>query len=398
MSKEYIFPKNFLWGTATAAHQTEGYNTNTDWWQWEQKLKDYKVSPAEPSGIACDSYNRYEEDFDLCLQLNNNAVRISIEWARIEPQQGKYDENEINHYKKVLIAAKGRGLKTFVTLHHFSNPIWFADMGAWLNIKAPSIFASYAKKCAQEFGDLIDYYITINEPQVVALMSYTLGAWPPHMASYPKSLAAQLNLARAHVSAYNAIKKVANYPVGLVNNIVWFYPAEDSKDAIDKTSAKILNFLNSDIYMYPLKKKMDFLGLNFYFTTRIKDGKRVNLDDVQSDMGWWVNASGLENVLLSLKKYNIPIYITENGVADAMDKIRKAFIRDMLIATHNAMEQGVNVKGYFYWSLIDNYEWQKGYWPRFGLVEIDRDNNLQRKPRPSFYYYADICRNGKIEA
>ena len=398
MSKEYIFPKNFLWGTATAAHQTEGYNTNTDWWQWEQKLKDYKVSPAEPSGIACDSYNRYEEDFDLCLQLNNNAVRISIEWARIEPQQGKYDENEINHYKKVLIAAKGRGLKTFVTLHHFSNPIWFADMGAWLNIKAPSIFASYAKKCAQEFGDLIDYYITINEPQVVALMSYTLGAWPPHMASYPKSLAAQLNLARAHVSAYNAIKKVANYPVGLVNNIVWFYPAEDSKDAIDKTSAKILNFLNSDIYMYPLKKKMDFLGLNFYFTTRIKDGKRVNLDDVQSDMGWWVNASGLENVLLSLKKYNIPIYITENGVADAMDKIRKAFIRDMLIATHNAMEQGVNVKGYFYWSLIDNYEWQKGYWPRFGLVEIDRDNNLQRKLRPSFYYYADICRNGKIEA
>lgn len=398
MSTTYTFPKNFIWGTATSAYQTEGNNINTDWWQWEQKIKPADTMPAEPSGNACDSYTRYEEDFDLCVRCNNNGVRISIEWARIEPKPGEFDQNEINHYKKVLIAAKGRGLKTFVTLHHFSNPVWFADMGAWLHHDSPSIFAKYVNKCVEEFHELIDAYIPINEPQVIALMAYTLGAWPPHISSYPKSLMVQINLARAQMRAYRVIKRKGDYKVGLVQNIAWFYPAENSENPIDTTSAKILNFMNNDLFMRPLHKYMDFIGLNYYFTSRIKEGKRDNLDDVQSDMGWWVYPKGLEQVLLSLKKYNKPIYITENGVADAMDKIRKAFIRDMLIATNDAMQQGVNVKGYFYWSLIDNYEWQKGFWPRFGLVEIDRENNLQRKPRASYYYYSEICRNGKIEA
>jgi beta-glucosidase len=354
--------------------------------------------PAESSGIACDSYNRYEEDFDLCVKCNNNSVRISIEWARIEPRPGEFDQNEINHYKKVLIAAKGRGLKTFVTLHHFSNPIWFSDMGAWKNMESPSIFARYVNRCVEEFHELIDAYIPINEPQVIALMSYTLGAWPPHIASYAQSLLVQINLIRAHSRAYRVIKKHGNCKVGLCQNIAWFYPAENSSNPIDNTSATVLNFMNKDLFILPLQKYTDFNGLNFYFTSRIKEGKRENLDDVQSDMGWWIYPRGLEQVLLSLKRFKKPIYITENGVADAMDKIRKAFIRDMLIATNNAMKQGVDVKGYFYWSLIDNYEWQKGFWPRFGLVEIDRENNLQRKPRPSFYYYSEICRNGKIEA
>lgn len=398
MGTTYSFPKHFIWGTAMSAYQTEGNNTNTDWWQWEQKIKPGPTSATEPSGIACDSYNRYESDFDLCVQLHNSAVRISIEWARIEPEQGKFDESEINHYRKVLIAAKGRGLKTFVTLHHFSNPIWFADLGAWLNPKAPKIFANYVKKCASEFNELIDFYMPINEPQVVAMMGYTIGAWPPHISNYAKSLFVQLNFVRAHIAAYNIIKKYGDRPVGIVQNIVWFYPAEDSSNKIDKTATKVLNFLNNDFIIRPLKNKTDFIGLNYYFTTRIRDGKRANLDDVQSDMGWWIHPESLVKVLLALKKYKKPIYITENGVADALDKIRKAFIRDMLISCHSAIQKGVDLKGYFYWSLIDNYEWQKGYWPRFGLVEIDRENNLQRKPRSSFYYYSDICANGKIEA
>lgn len=398
MSKVYTFPKNFAWGTATAAHQIEGNNTNSDWWYWETHKNPGQELPKDESGIACDSYNRYEEDFDLCVALHNNSVRISVEWARIEPHEGHFDEKEIEHYKKVLIAAKGRGLKTFVTLHHFTNPMWFANKGAWLNLKAPKLFANYAKKCAEEFGGLVDYFVTLNEPQVVAMMSYTIGTWPPHHTGYPKSLMSQINMARAHIAGYKAIKKIGDYPVGLVQNIMWFYASEDSKLPADAIAARILNFMNNDLFFIPTVKYTDFIGLNYYFTTRIKNGKRANLDDVQSDMGWWINPESLERILLALKKFKKPIFITENGVADAEDKLRKAFIRDMLISCHNAMQKGVDVRGYFYWSLIDNYEWHQGYWPKFGLVEIDRENNLQRKPRPSFFYYAEICRNGKIEA
>jgi beta-glucosidase len=395
--KVYEFPKDFIWGTAMSAYQTEGNNTNTDWYQWEAQKNPEEKYPLEPCGIACDSYNRYNEDFELCEKLNNNAVRISIEWARIEPEHGRFNHDEIEHYRKVLKTAKMKGLKTFVTLHHFTNPAWFAQLGGWLNVKSPAFFKTYAKKCAEEYGGLIDMFCTINEPQVLALLCYTNGTWPPNRKSFPQSLLVQTNLMRAHSAAYDEIKKVGNYKVGIVKNIQWFYTADDSTSPSDKSTVAFMNFINSDFFLMPIKRKLDFIGLNFYFTTRIKNGVRDNLDDLQNDLGWWIYPKGLECVLLNLKKYNLPIYITENGTADAWDKIRKSFIKDMLISCHNALMKGVKVKGYFYWSLIDNYEWHQGYWPRFGLVEVDRDNNLMRKPRPSYYYYAEICRNGKIE-
>ncbi len=202
------FPAHFLWGTATSAYQIEGNNSNTDWWYWENNKKRGQKYPLESSGLACDSYNRYEEDFDLCKELNNNAVRISVEWARIEPSEGKFDYREIAHYKKVLSAAKDRGLKTFVTLHHFTNPLWFYKKGGWTNIRSPHYFARYAKECAKEFGPLVDVYLTINEPQVYALMSYTVGKWPPNKSNLFLSLIVQLNLMSAHNEAYKKIKSV----------------------------------------------------------------------------------------------------------------------------------------------------------------------------------------------
>lgn len=395
MSKTYQFPKDFLWGTATSAFQTEGNNRNTDWWTWETGYrKNYKY-PYEKSGNACDSYSRYEEDFDLCVGLNNNAVRISIEWARIEPKPGEINLEEIEHYKKVLLAAQKRNLKVFATLMHFTIPQWLAKRGGWLNPKSISCFAEYCKLCAREFGPLVHSFITINEPLVYTTMSYINGIWPPSVQNVFSAIIVENNLTLAHIKAYQAIKSIGNYQVGLVENVAHFYYKPGILSPIGFVVTKLLTFFNVDIHLLRIKNHSDFIGLNFYFTTRFSGVFAENVDDRQSDLNWWIYPKGLEKVLLHLKQYNLPIYITENGLADEWDTQRKDFIKDMLISAHNALEQGVDLRGYFHWSLIDNYEWHQGFWPKFGLVYVDR-NNMSRTPRPSFYYYADICKNGRI--
>ena len=377
------FAKDFLWGTATSGHQTEGNNINSDWWKWENGI----------SAKACDSYNRYEEDFNLAVQLNNNAVRIGVEWSRIEPTKGKFSQKELGHYKKVLRAAKSRNLKTFVTLHHFTSPKWVS----WTNKKTPEQFANYAGMCAKEFGDLVDVYLTINEPQVYAMQSYLRGIWPPQKKNIFLSLLVQINFIRAHNKAYKIIKGVGNYKVGIVKNIVWWQISKQSKTKIaDYVIAKTLQFLSSDFFLIPIKKHLDLIGLNYYFTKEIKNLKFCEPHDKISDLGWWLNPAGILYVLLNLKKYKKPIYITEHGVADRKDKQRAWWINETLKYCHHAIEQGVPLKGYFHWSLIDNYEWAEGFEPRFGLVEIGRENNLERKPRGSFFDYAEICKTGRL--
>lgn len=397
MSTSFKFPDGFLWGTATSAHQTEGNNTKSDWWEWEKnRVKQDRQYPLEESGMACDSYHRYEEDFDLCIKLNNNAVRLSIEWARIEPEEGKFDEKEIEHYKRVLISAKNRKLKVFATLHHFTNPQWFANKGGWESMKSPKYFARYAKKCAEEFGGLVDVFLTINEPQVYTLLAYSRAIWPPSKANVLLVLLVQFNMIRSHIAAYKTIKARGNYPVGIVKNVMAQEYTPHKFDLHDKLMSNFLHYLQNGFFLKPLLKYMDLIGLNYYFTNRIKNFRINNDNDVMSDLGWWIYPKGLEHVLLKLKKYNLPIYITENGLADAADKNRTWFIKEMLKACHRAIKQDVQLKGYFHWSLLDNYEWHEGYWPKFGLVEIDRHNNLERRPRKSFFYYSEVCKKNQV--
>lgn len=293
--------------------------------------------------------------------------------------------------------AKDRNLKTFVTLHHFTNPIWFSKKNGWLNSKASKLFANYAKKCAQEFGALTDVFLTINEPQVLALMAFTNGTWPPNKKNLFSSLRVQLNMMLAHKKAYKSIKKVGDYSVGIVKNIVWYETDPFKNNPVDKLICKFMNYIGRDFFLRPIIKHIDLLGLNYYFTNRITNLKSVSPSDYVSDLGWWINPPGLAKILEHLNTYNIPIYVTENGLADSTDRFRKTFLQDMLIACSQAITNGVPLKGYFHWSLIDNYEWHHGFWPRFGLVEIDRANNLQRKPRPSFYYYAQVCKENEIK-
>lgn len=398
VEKIFTFPKDFVWGTATSAYQTEGNNKNTDWWEEEQITSTADIAP-EPSGIACDSYNRYEEDFKLAKSLNTNAIRLSVEWARIEPEEGVFDQIEIDHYKKVLQTAQSLGLKTYVTLHHFTNPLWFSKIGGWTNMKSADYFSRYARKCAEEFDGLADMFFTINEPQVYALMSYTVGTWPPYKKNYFSSLMVQINFMRAHRKAYDEMKKVNPAPVGIVKNIVWYEVHNKRFDIsypFEALIAKFLYFLNSDFFLRPIMSKTDTIGLNYYFTNRIKGFGLDNPNAFVSDLNWWIDPIGLEKVLLDLKKYHKDIYITENGLADAKDKIRSEFINVMLTSCAHAIEQAVPLRGYFHWSLLDNYEWHHGFWPRFGLIEINRTNDLERKPRKSAEFYAKICKEGKI--
>ena len=389
------FPEGFTWGTAMSAHQIEGNDKNCDWWDWELERQGKNKYPLEKSGDACRSYEMYDEDFSLCEKLNNGAVRISLAWNRIEPKKGEYDEKEIKHYKDVLISAKKHNLKVHLTLHHFTSPSWLSKEGGWLNNRSAIHFERYAKKCAMEFSDYVENISTINEPQVYALMSYVNGTWPPNRKNIFYSLLVQINFLRAHKKAYKAIKKIKNTPVGIVKNIVWYDKHPKSGNWLDKITAKILFWLNCDFFIDPIKKQLDFIGLNYYFTTFISNLKKRNIDDFNSDLGWWINPDGLFNVLKHLRKYDLPIYITENGVADSKDTIRERFIKEMLLSCLKAIKEYVNIKGYFYWSLLDNYEWHEGYWPKFGLCEIDK-NTYERIPRKSFYYYSDICKNNEI--
>jgi len=365
------FPKDFLWGAATAAYQVEGGNFNSDWEKYPPK------KGKGPAGIACDHYNRFEQDFDLAKQLNHNAHRLSIEWARIEPKQGEFSQKEIEHYREVFKALKDRGFKIMLTLHHFTLPCWFVDLGGFEKKKNLIYFQRYAEKMLNEYGDLIDFWTPTNEPNVYSGVGYLVGLWPPGRKNpflYFKTLS---NLVRIHKSIYNIFHEQGAV-VGSVKNCIYL-----------TKPFRILGLLQNHWFLKKVKNYQDFIGLNYYFVYRKKT-------KITSDMGWSIYPKGIYFLLKELKKYNKPIYITENGIADADDSRRKDFIKTHLEQVHRAIKEGVDVKGYLYWSLMDNFEWADGYGPRFGLIEIDY-NTMERRIRKSAEFYADVCKNNQLE-
>ena len=396
------FPKGFLWGAATSAHQTEGNNTNSDWWAWEHSQKrseQLKAQGKNPqnyySGMACDSYNRFDEDFALAQHLNHNATRLSVEWARIEPKEGEFNEGALEHYEKVLRSAKYHGLATFVTLHHYTNPLWFAKKGGFEKKQNISNFHGYVEKTAKRLDEYADFWLVLNEPEEMISLSYWLGIWPPQKKSVFSSLALARNLKCAFEGSVKILKNISTKPVGMACNL------HDLRSS--GGLSWFIAYLRQKFNRYIFEKSVDFcdfIGLNYYFHHHVEvlgNRKHSHSHHQVSDLGWGIHPEGLEWVLLSLKKYNKPVYITENGLADAKDSKREQFIKDHLFHLHRAIEQGVDVRGYLHWSLIDNFEWDKGFAPRFGLIEIDRDDFLRRKVRYSATKYAEICKNNFME-
>ncbi len=379
--KPFKLPTNFLLGAASSAHQVEGNNTNSDWWHEE------RLGKLPKSGDAADHYNRFDEDFSLAKSIGLEAMRISIEWARIEPQPNKWDTDAIEHYRKVLQTMKKQGLTRMVTLHHFTLPQWAAERGGFTNKDNVAAFIRYAQYIAEQLGTEIDLWNTINEPEVFTYMSSIRGFWPPFSKSLSRAFFLFRGLAAAHKGAYHAIRAVIpEAQISIAKNNVYNEPFRNN--FLDKTAVALNNWFGNYWFLNKIKNEIDFIGLNYYFyhslTVTLRGGiVQKNLDGPKSDMGWRTFPEGIYHLLMDLsKKYNKPLYITENGIANARDDMRQDFIREHLYWTNRAIEDGADVRGYFYWSLTDTHEWHDGFGPKFGLIEVNFETQ-KRTVRPS---------------
>lgn len=397
-------------GSVTSSHQVEGGNAN-NWSLWEEKnadrlareaehnfgklhsWSDVKLQAQNPrnyiSGIASDHYNRFEQDFDIAKSLGHNAYRFSIEWSRIEPEEGQFDPEAIEHYKKVIQTLNERGMEPFVTLWHWTVPLWFEGKGGWESPQAADAFSKYVKIIVSSLPD-VKFWVTLNEPEIFALNSFYRGVWPPQKKSALTTLKVVFNLIEAQKKAYGIIKQLQpDAQVGISKNNTYF---ESNWNPINQAFKSIADWAWNRYIPNRLKGFQDFIGLNYYFHNKINFGFNRNRNERINDLGWEIFPEGIYHVLKQMQSYELPIYITENGLADAADSQRAQFIREHLDRIRQAIQEGCNVQGYFYWSLLDNFEWDKGFWPRFGLVEIDYVTQ-ERKIRPSALAYKQLIEN-----
>ncbi len=408
--KSLQFPDGFLWGAATSAHQVEGGNIHNQWWAWEQQKG--HVKNDEQSGRTTDHYSRYAQDFQLAQDMHHNAHRLSIEWSRIEPAQGEWSNEAIAHYKTVLEDLRKRNIQTMVTLFHFTLPNWVAQQGGFENQKTIDDFTRFAEKIAQELGDLVDFWCTINEPSVYTSMSYVYGIWPPqkYLAVFAGWRVLK-NLARAHGRVYAQLHNLLDtqhtqIQVGIAKNMIDYELAPEHSTVKNRLAMKIRDYIWNDYFFALTKKYHDYIGINYYFHQRLRPKNFWQLEptptseipDINtSDLGWELYPQGLYNLLLHLKKYHLPIYITEHGLADAHDTHRPRYLIQSLQKIHEAIETGADVRGYFHWSLLDNFEWHEGFAPRFGLIAIDYKTQ-QRTPRTSSAVYADVIYSNGLKS
>ena len=421
MAEALKFPDGFYWGAATSSHQVEGNCRNNDWWAFEQI--EGNIKDGTTSGIACDHYNRFDEDFALQRELGHNSHRFSIEWSRIEPEEGRWDEKEVEHYKRVVESLHKHDLTPFVTLHHFTHPNWFQEQGGWTSPKAPELLERFAGHMAKELGDAVPFWLTINEPPVLPAASYLAGVHPPGKRDFGLAMKAARNILLSLGRMHSAIR--ANAPhnpiIGPVINMSYVMPASDSDE--DKAAAQMfdqywngywLDGICNGVIGPPagdgeevegLKGAWDVIGLNFYSRSVIaKAGGVMGLrqvappmDSERSTMGWEVFPEGFYQSMLRLKQYGKPVYITENGIGTDDDEQRCSYVVRHLREVHRAIQDGVDVRSYLHWSSTDNFEWAEGYRQKFGLIAMEGDD-LKRVPKPSAYVFKEMAEANAITA
>jgi beta-glucosidase len=323
--------------------------------------------------------------------------RFSIEWSRIEPEEGKFNEKEIEHYRQVILALRERGMEPFVTLWHWTNPLWLEEKGGCECEDFAEYFSNYSEYVASKLGKDVKFWITLNEPTSVIASAYMSGAWPPAKKSYFASWKLYTNFAKAHKLAFQHIHQVDNEAQVGFANILHSFAAYSEASLLDKLMVKVGRYIANKRMLKLTDGYNDFLTVQYYFHNRFKFPRKLHLSDKsENDLGWEIFPEGIYHILKRLRKHNLPIYITENGLADAGDEKRMSFIKEHLFWIHRSISEGADVRGYFYWSLLDNFEWDKGFWPRFGLVEVDFKTQ-ERKIRPSALEYAKICRSNELE-
>ena len=404
--KKMIFPKSFFWGTATASHQVEGGCTNNNWFKWESAIDENgnpRIKDNQISGIACDHWNRYNDDISLIKELGVNYYRLSLEWSKIETEKGTFNENALDHYSDVIDSLIKNDIVPVITLHHFTNPIWFDDMGGFEKEDNIDYFISFCEVVFNRYSDRVKDWCTINEPEVYSVMGYFAGVFPPGQKNPQLAVEVLKNLLVAHTKVYHVLKKLPNgleSEIGIVKNIMQFDPYR-RWNLLDWMVCSIVNKIYNGIALsylktgkinvyYPFFVKMkyeysdaaqatDFFGLNYYSHNHLKFKFDPNEffenkffeNDIMTDMPYVVYPEGLYRAIKSAEIVGKPIIITENGIADDKDDRRALYIERYIYAMNRAMQEGSDVRGYFYWSLMDNFEWAEGYDMRFGLYEVD---------------------------
>lgn len=417
------FPQGFLWGAATAAHQVEGNNRNNDWWQWEKQPG--KIADGTRSGKACDWWGgRAEEDLRRAAAMGHTAHRMSLEWSRLEPTQGKWDDAAFERYRTIIKAAADLGLTPLVTIYHFTLPQWAAEKGGWLNKDMYGFFGRFAAECILRLGDLVTWWATMNEPMVLTYMAYIGKRWTPGLGSIAAGRTAIANLLRAHHSAYVLGKAIQpNAQIGIVHNAPIFDPASNGR--LDRTIAAaqdyiinrvVLDSLDAGEIVAPIAvnnaklvggpRAFDWMGLNYYGQNVVKFdvrhagelfGRFVQ-DSVRSEAGtdWGaIYPEGLTRGLRRLAKFGKPLFVTENGLYDNTDTRRPTYMLRHIKATHDAIAEGIDVRGYTFWSLVDNFEWAEGWGTHFGLLALNRETQ-ERTPRHSASVYEQVVRANGI--
>ena len=414
MNTKFEFPQGFLWGTATAAHQVEGNNVNSDVWVMEHVPETPYV---DSSGDACDHYHRYREDIALLAELGFNSYRFSIEWARIEPEEGEFSQAVLEHYRDMLRTCHEHDINPIVTFHHFTSPRWLIASGGWESSDTPDKFARYCERATQYLGDLIGAACTINEANIASLIvewgfapspkklhkaawwmatAKALGISPGRLAPflYATSSKAIDIILTSHRRAVEAIKSASgNFPVGITLALQDIQAAEGG----EKRAARLRKAIN-DVYLDSLGGD-DFVGVQAY--SRVRSGPQGMLSPEEgvelTQMGYEFWPEALEATIRdAVEKTGLPVIVTENGIGTEDDNRRIEYVRRALQGVANCLKDGLDVRGYTYWSAFDNFEWSLGYRPTFGLIAVDRKTQ-QRTIKPSARWLGDIARANTFE-
>lgn len=418
MEKKVLFqlPKDFLLGTATAATQIEGGDTNNSWYDWS--IDKNHIADGSNTLLANDHWNRYKEDIDLMAQMGMQIYRMGLEWSRIEPEEGNFNVDAINHYREEISYIQSKGIKVLVTLHHFSNPLWFEKIGAFENKNSHIYFEKYVSYTVSALKDIVDEWVTINEANIYAVNGYFFGIWPPGKKSFFALRKVYTNLATSHLIAYKTIHKLYkdhdSVKVGCAQHLILFEPLNSKNPFHVFMRNRIRNYFQrritdamlKGVFKFPLKKKStflrnryeiesgkyyDFIGINYYMRTAVSAfGYKPHKETPKNDLGWEIWPAGMIELASELhSKYKAPIYITENGTCDKNDSFRAKFIYDHLKAIS---ESGLPIERYYHWTFIDNFEWAEGQSAPFGLVELNFETQ-KRTIRPSGNFYSEIIKN-----
>ncbi len=418
----FHFPPDFLWGVATAAHQVEGYNQNNQWWEWEQRPGTIKHN--HHSEAACDWWRNAEQDFNLAASMGLKSLRLSVEWSRIEPEPGQFDTAALARYREMLSALRARNIIPMVTLHHFTDPLWFAQRGGWLAPDAIARFTRFVEEVVTRLGDLVNLWCTINEPNVYAYMGYVAGVFPPGEHDLIKATAVLRALLRAHAAAYRTLHRLQpEAQVGLAHNLRFFDPAHPNRPQ-DQLIARLLDTTYNESVLTPLasgfwrlptgwgpawglRNTLDWIGINYYTRSEIafdwharetlfgREMPNPQAEPLDGGYGQLYPKGMARAVARIARRFRKPIYITENGIPDADDDQRPRALILHLHQLWRIMQENFPVRGYYHWTLVDNFEWAEGWTLRFGLVEMDPYTG-ERAMRPSANLYASIVRANAI--